>query len=61
MQGDDVKRGQHRMKRRGWYLNVNGEFDERTRGVCVALQHEKAPARQRPRRARRPGRPRGPL
>jgi hypothetical protein len=42
MEGDDVKRWQKRMRKRGWKLPQEGVFDERTRDVCMAFQKQKS-------------------
>jgi hypothetical protein len=41
MEGNDVQRWQRQMHRRGWKLPHDGEFEERTRDVCVAFQKQK--------------------
>jgi hypothetical protein len=41
MEGDDVKHWQRQMRKRGWKLPHSGEFDERTRDVCIAFQKQK--------------------
>jgi Putative peptidoglycan binding domain/CHAP domain len=41
MGGDDVRRWQAQMQHRGWRLDASGEYDVRTRDVCVAFQQQK--------------------
>jgi hypothetical protein len=41
MSGGDVKQWQVQMRKRGWKLPHDGEYDERTRDVCVAFQKQK--------------------
>jgi hypothetical protein len=41
MTGNDVKTWQVQMRKRGWKLPHHGEYDERTRDVCVAFQKQK--------------------
>lgn len=41
MNGDDVERWQTQMQQRGWHLGTNGQYDVRTRDVCVQFQRQK--------------------
>jgi hypothetical protein len=41
MRGDDVRTWQAQMRRRGWSLDADGAYGERSRDACKAFQREK--------------------